>query len=66
MITIKGFLIVDGSKNTLFIPNEDIQELFSYLHLNEIIKNVKQHKTFKELDTEIRNYVNMKGDYHES
>ena len=66
MITIKGFLIVDGSKNTYFVSNEDAKELFNYLHLGDVIKNAKQHKTFKELDTEIRNYVNMKGDYYES
>lgn len=54
----KGLLIVDGNKNTLLIPWNDLE--FSNI-IQQNIGKTKQHKTFAELDKDIRLYV--KGEY---
>lgn len=54
----KFFLIVDQAKNTLYIPvdNSYFSDCLKYA-LKEYGKNVKEHKTFKDLDKTIHNYV---------
>lgn len=54
----RGFLLIDASKNTMIIPWNDGE-------LTEIIKRkglrkVHKHKTLKELDTDVHNYINGK------
>lgn len=60
----KFFLIVDPEKNTLYIPvdNSYFSDCLNYA-LHEYGQNVREHKTFKELDKTIHNYI--KGAYDE-
>lgn len=62
---MKGFfLIVDQCKNTFYIPADN--SYFNDCLSDALIKNaqnIKEHKTFKELDKTIHNYV--KGAYDE-
>ena len=58
----KGFLLIDGEYNTVFVHQEDL-----YKPLNEILAKVvtedevKKHNTKKELNTTISEY--KKGVY---
>ena len=49
-------MLIDPQKNTLQIPvdNEFLNEIFKN---RDLIKNIKQHKTKRELSTEISNYL---------
>lgn len=55
-MTRSYFLLIDPQKNTLQIPvdNEFLNEIFKNRNL---IKNIKRHKTKRELSTEISNYL---------
>lgn len=55
-MTRSYFLLIDPQKNTLQIPvdNEFLNEIFKN---RDLIKNIKQHKTKRELITEISNYL---------
>lgn len=58
---VKGyFLLVDPQKNTLRISVDD--EFLSDVFRNrDIFKNIQRHKTKKELDVEITNYLKGGG-----
>lgn len=58
---VKGyFLMIDPQKNTLRIPTDD--EFLSDVFRNrDISKNIQRHKTKKELDVEITNYLKGGG-----
>lgn len=58
---VKGyFLMIDPQKNTLRIPVDD--EFLSDVFRNrDIFKNIQRHKTKKELDAEITNYLKGGG-----
>ena len=55
-MTRSYFLLIDPQKNTLQIPvdNEFLNEIFKN---RDLIKNIKRHKTKRELSTEISNYL---------
>ena len=59
----KGLLLIDGQKNSLFIQDEEIKELFEYLNLKKHLDKIKSHKKLAELDMEVRNYINGQGEY---
>lgn len=54
------FLLIDSQKNTLKIPVDDefIHDVFRH---KDIFKDIKRHKTKKELDVEISNYLKGGG-----
>lgn len=56
--SFKGFLIVDGSKNTLLIPKEEVVD--KNLSMDEIIsrniKYAKKHKNMQELSRDLSLY----------
>ena len=56
--SFKGFLIVDGSKNTLLIPKEEVID--KNLSMDEIIarniKYAKKHKNMHELSRDLSLY----------
>lgn len=58
------FLIVDQAKNTLYIPADNS---YFYDCFSDAIKlygqRIKEHRTFKDLDKTIHNYI--KGAYDE-
>lgn len=58
---VKGyFLMIDSQKNTLRIPLDD--EFLSDVFRNrDIFKNIQRHKTKKELDAEITDYLKGGG-----
>ena len=55
----RGFLIIDGSKNTLLIPKEDVVD--SSLSMDELISKhigkAKRHKNMSELHADIAAYL---------
>lgn len=60
MIT-KGFLLIDACKNTMIIPWND-DELVETIH-RKGLREVHKHRTLKELDNDVHNYIN--GKYEE-
>lgn len=61
---MKGFLLIDGSYNTLFIPCGDFPDFEHICRFNkDWIKGIKQHRTRAELNAEISDYIKMRGDY---
>lgn len=59
---MKGyFLLIDPQKNTLRIPTDDefIKDIFR--NNNDITKNIKRHKTKKELENEVSDYLKGSG-----
>lgn len=55
----RGLFLIDGAKNTLFIPQEDLQYSDT---IKKLTPYIKQHKTLKELDADVRLY--LKGEYY--
>lgn len=55
----RGFLLIDGAKNTVMISYEECRDLFSLAENRNITKLIKQHKTRTELNKDITNYLNM-------
>lgn len=55
----RGFLIIDGSKNTLLIPKEDVVD--RNLSMDELIMRhiheAKRHRTQAELNKDIALYL---------
>ena len=58
----KGLLVIDQQMNTIIIPWDDEDLQYAMMHKINIA-NVHQHKTLKELDKDVRAYVN--GTYKE-
>lgn len=64
----KGFLIIDGNKNTLLIESDyfkDILELITYQknYLSKNMDKITHNETMKALDQDIRNYLKGVGKY---
>lgn len=57
---IKGFLLIDASKNTVIIPWDD-EELADMLKRRGMLKSAHKHNTIKDLHTDISKY--LKGTY---
>lgn len=55
----KGFLLIDGAKNSVLIPLKEVQFLWESSAVN--MDQVKTHATQAELFTDIKRY--MKGEY---
>ena len=57
--SFRGFLIIDGSKNTLLIPKEDVVD--RNLSMDELItkhiREAKRHGTIAELHADITLYL---------
>lgn len=57
--SFRGFLIIDGSKNTLLIPKEDVVD--RSLSMDELISKhigkAKRHKNMSELRADIAAYL---------
>lgn len=51
----KGFLIIDGAMNTYVFDKDEFNELLGYKAID--VSQVKQHKTLRELDAEVRKYL---------
>jgi hypothetical protein len=64
MAKVKGFLLIDGAKNTIVITPkmEEWNDLIDWLR-REHLDQVKQHATRKELDHDISLY--LKGQYEQ-
>lgn len=58
----KGLLLVDQQMNTIIIPWDDEDLQYAMKHKINIA-NAHQHKTLKELDKDVRAYIN--GTYEE-
>jgi len=60
----KGFLLIDQKMNTIIIPmnDEDLQEWMKY---KIKMYRVHEHKTLKELDKDVRNYLYSKYEEEE-
>ena len=58
MAKVKGFLLIDGAKNTIVIlpKYEEWNDLGDFLR-REHLDKVKQHATRKELDKDISLYL---------
>lgn len=55
---LKGFLLIDGSRNTLLIPKEDICSSKNIDKvISENIRKAKKHKTMAELQKDISLYI---------
>lgn len=54
------FLLIDPSKNSLKVPVDD-EFLHDVFRDKEIFKNIKKHKTKKELEVELSNYLKGGG-----
>lgn len=50
-----GLLVIDQQKNTVLIPYKNGTEIFDALN-DELMKTIKQHATFKDLDADIHAY----------
>ena len=64
----KGFLLIDGNYNTIFVPLKCALELTDLYHMNmsrDWMKEVHKHKTRAELNKEISDYIKMEGYYSE-
>lgn len=55
----RGFLLIDGAKNTVMISYDECRDLFNLVENRGITKLIKQHKTRTELNKDITNYLNM-------
>ena len=61
----RGFLLVDGQKNTIILPADDpdLAEFMRYKpNEKNVLEKAHQHKTLKELDADIRAYLEGKYD----
>lgn len=60
----KGFLIIDQLMNTIILPYDDA-DLVEFLRYkagySNIINKAHQHRTLKELDSDVRKY--LKNEY---
>lgn len=55
---LRGFLLIDGSKNTLLIPKEDICSSKNIDKvISENIRKAKKHETLAELHKDISLYL---------
>lgn len=54
---LKGFLLIDGSKNTLLLPKEDFFDGNIDKVITKHIGKAKHHKTQKELFDDIKKYL---------
>lgn len=62
----KGFLVIDGHYNTLFIPAESFLEFGKHFDMRmDFINDIHIHKTRAELNKEITDYIKMRGYYNE-
>lgn len=62
----KGFLLIDGMKNTILLTHEDFLDIITYAENtrnSKWLRLVKQHKTKQELNKDISNY--LKGEYNQ-
>lgn len=61
----RGFLLIDQQKNTVIIPVDD-SDFVEFLRYKtngpNILDNVRQHSTMKELDTDVRAYLKSEYD----
>lgn len=66
MAKVKGFLLIDGAKNTIVImpKYEEWQDLSDFLR-RENLSKVKQHATKKELDKDISLYLKAQYEQEE-
>lgn len=55
--SIKGFLLIDGSKNTLLLPKEDFFDGDIDKVITKHIGKAKRHATNTELFNDIRAYL---------
>ena len=55
---LKGFLLIDGTKNTLLLPKEDIFDGDINKIITKHIGKAKRHQTRKELFDDISKYLN--------
>lgn len=57
--SFRGFLLIDGSKNTLLIPKEEVVD--RYYSMDELITKhiheAKRHRTIAELHADITLYL---------
>lgn len=58
----RGFLIIDRSMNTVIVPHDD-DDLQDWMKYKIDMANVHEHKTLKELDSDVRAY--LRGTYKE-
>ena len=64
----KGFLLIDGNYNTIFVPLKCTPELINLVDISKSkdwMKEVHKHKTRAELNKEISDYIKMEGYYNE-
>lgn len=54
---LKGFLLIDGSKNTLLLPKEDFFDMDLDHIITKHIGKAKRHKTKQELFNDISLYL---------
>lgn len=62
----KGFLIIDGNYNTVFVPGKEFSELVKQLDMSKYwMLGIHMHKTRAELNKEITDYIRGDGYYSE-
>lgn len=50
-----GLLVIDQQRHTVLIPADSANGIFDALN-DELIKTVKRHATFKDLDADVHAY----------
>ena len=58
----RGFLLIDQNMNSVIIPIGDHDLSYAFKN-KELVDQVKQHNTLKQLDEDIRKYI--KGTYEQ-
>ena len=56
-VNLKGFLLIDGSRNTLLLPKEDFFDGNIDKVITKHIGKAKKHHTQKELFDDIKKYL---------
>lgn len=62
----KGFLLIDGMKNTILLSHDDFLDIITYAENTrntKWLKVVKKHKTKQELNKDLSDY--FKGEYEQ-